>query len=327
MIKKEILGFDLAKILMAILIVAAHTQFLIEWPSARKILSFIGAAGVPMFFAISAYLFVSKLDNTTEIGGDKQILFHSLKRLAILFAIWYVLMLPMTYERFFTKVTMKETLYAILFTCTFNGYWFIKALIFNTIIIYCCRRTRWMIAAFVVSVIVFVFFSYNYIYHYWNTFTISPYYSFYYHTCMFCIGALYARFESRIHLDTLNTIPLLVIWVLLLCLMPFEWDAPIFRFGTVSLLFPVFYQMSLPKVSSSFWKNIRTSSVIIYMVQFVLIWLYDMSCNRWLQDNTLDAMQHSVVRFAIILAASWGVAYAIIRLERRPRLSFLKYLH
>ncbi|MBR1881600.1 MAG: acyltransferase family protein, partial [Muribaculaceae bacterium] len=116
MIKKEILGFDLAKILMAILIVAAHTQFLIEWPSARKILSFIGAAGVPMFFAISAYLFVSKLDNTTEIGGDKQILFHSLKRLAILFAIWYVLMLPMTYERFFTKVTMKETLYAILFT-------------------------------------------------------------------------------------------------------------------------------------------------------------------------------------------------------------------
>lgn len=323
----EIRGFDLAKIMMAILIVGAHTQFLVEWPNARKIFSCLSAIGVPMFFAISAYLFVRKLDNSPS-GGGKQILIHSVKRLCILFCVWYVLMLPMTWFRFFSVATLKETIYAVTLSCTFNGYWFIKALLINTIIVYLCRRTKSLITLTVVALLIFIFFSYNYIYHYFTILSISPYYSFYFHTITFCIGALFARFEREINLSALSPIPLIVIWgMLFITAICCKWGEPIYSIGSLIVLFPIFYNIKLPYFSPTFWKHLRTSSIIIYMVQFVLIWLYDMACEHYLGGNLLHISQHSVVRFVIVLTATALISIAIIRFEKQPQLRLLRYLH
>ena len=191
-------GFDLIKLILAILIIAAHTQLFEEIPIIHQIINPIEGSAIPTFFAISAYLFYQRISNCTSNNESYAILKKNIKRLLTIFCIWYLLMLPMTYFRFFSIATIKETIYAILLTCTFNGYWFFKALIINTIILYICRNKKTLIASSILFFLIYIYWAYNYIFNYCSI-TISPYYSFYFHTFYFYIGALIARYQESIH--------------------------------------------------------------------------------------------------------------------------------
>ena len=197
-------GLDLLKFILAIMIVAAHCRLFEEFTDLKVLADRLFSIAVPLFFAMSAFFFVRKIDAMEEVDKRRQFK-KTIKRLAILFAIWYVLMLPMTWFKWWSIATLKETVYAVFLSCTFNGYWFIKALIINTAILYLCRDRWSMILLSAVSFALYLLFAYNYIYHYLPI-EFSPYYSFYYHTSFFCIGAMMARYYDKIRIFGLSAL-------------------------------------------------------------------------------------------------------------------------
>lgn len=325
--KKTIYGFDLLKIIMAILIVAAHTHLFEEYNVLATIRGNIASIAVPTFMAISAYFFFKKIFRVPKEEDTRPVLIKTLKRLALLFFCWYILMLPMTYFKFFSVATIKETIFAIFFSCTFNGYWFIKALIINTCIFYICRDGKAFIICAFVSLLIYLFFSYNYVYHFID-FPYHPYYSFYYHLAYYSVGVLFARYGECILRNHVNSLLIVVIWMLLLasCFF-FDFTDPIYRLLSIPLLFIFFYQLDLkPK---PYYKTMRDMSIILYMVQFVLIWLYNGACDLWLQPDSMNyaVLQYSITRFLVVTMVSILIAWLILRYEKYPKCGFLYYLH
>lgn len=318
-------GLDLLKFILAIMIIAAHCRLFEEFSDVKVLADRLFSIAVPLFFAMSAFFFVRKIDSLDESGKRKQIS-KTIKRLAILFAIWYVLMLPMTWFKWWSVATLKETVFALFLSCTLNGYWFIKALIINTAILYLCRDKKAMILLFAISIIVYLIFAYNYIFHYLPI-DLSPYYSFYYHTSYFCVGAIMARYYDDIRLFRLSSWTLLGLWIILFVLVSFLPIDPLYRLFSILLIFPVFERMDLE--CGEKLKTLRNMSIILYMVQFVLIWLYNGACDRWLDSESIQysVLQFSVVRFIVVLSIAIAIAWVVLELEKRLKLSFLRYLH
>ena len=88
-------GLDLLKFILAIMIIAAHCRLFEEFSDVKVLADRLFSIAVPLFFAMSAFFFVRKIDSLDESGKRKQIS-KTIRRLIILFGIWYVLMLPMT---------------------------------------------------------------------------------------------------------------------------------------------------------------------------------------------------------------------------------------
>lgn len=323
--KEYYAGLDLLKFILAIMIIAAHCSLFEEFADVKVLAERLFSIAVPLFFAMSAFFFVRKIDSLEE--SDKRKLFNkTIKRLLILFAIWYVLMLPMTWFKWWSIATFKETVYALFLSCTLNGYWFIKALIINTAILFLCRGRSIMLLLAAVSFAVYLLFAYNYLFHYLPI-DFSPYYSFYYHSSYFCVGAIMARYYDEIRLFRLSSWTLLGLWIILFVLVSFLPIDPLYRFFSIMLVFPVFERMDLK--NNERLKTMRSMSIILYMVQFMLIWLYKGACNKWLQPESMQfaILQFSLVRFIIVTMFALGIAWAIVKLEKEPRLNFLKYLH
>ena len=323
--KEYYAGLDLLKFILAIMIIAAHCSLFEEFADVKVLAERLFSIAVPLFFAMSAFFFVRKIDSLEE--SDKRKQFNkTIKRLLILFAIWYVLMLPMTWFKWWSIATFKETVYALFLSCTLNGYWFIKALIINTAILFLCRGRSIMLLLAAVSFAVYLLFAYNYLFHYLPI-DFSPYYSFYYHTSYFCVGAIMARYYDEIRLFRLSSWTLLGLWIILFVLVSFLPIDPLYRFFSIMLVFPVFERMDLK--NNERLKTMRSMSIILYMVQFMLIWLYKGACYKWLQPESMQfaILQFSLVRFIIVTMFALGIAWAIVKLEKEPRLNFLKYLH
>ena len=177
-----------------------------------------------------------------------------------------------------------------------------------------------------VSFAVYLLFAYNYLFHYLPI-DFSPYYSFYYHTSYFCVGAIMARYYDEIRLFRLSSWTLLGLWIILFVLVSFLPIDPLYRFFSIMLVFPVFERMDLK--NNERLKTMRSMSIILYMVQFMLIWLYKGACYKWLQPESMQfaILQFSLVRSIIVTMFALGIAWAIVKLEKEPRLNFLKYLH
>jgi peptidoglycan/LPS O-acetylase OafA/YrhL len=318
-------GLDLLKFILAVMIIAAHCRLFEELSDVKMLFDRLFSIAVPLFFAMSAFFFIRKIDSLNENDKRRQ-LNKTIKRLIILFGIWYVLMLPMTWFRWWSIATLKETVYAVFLSCTLNGYWFIKALIINTVILYLCRDRRAMFLLAAVSFAVYLLFAYNFIFHFLPI-DFSPYYSFYYHTSYFCVGAIMARYYDRLHTISLSSRLLVGLWVLLFVLVSFLPFDPLYRVFSILLLFPVFERLDMKCVER--FKTMRNMSIILYMVQFVLIWLYDGACDRWLESESIQysVLQFSVVRFLVVLSIAIAIAWVILELEKRPKRGFLKYLH
>ncbi|MBO4821136.1 MAG: acyltransferase family protein [Prevotella sp.] len=323
---KTIQGVDLLKFILSIMIIAAHTNLLGEYGTLAKFREILTSIAVPMFFAISSFFFYRKIESTSKGESPLPILKKSVVRLTILFGSWYMMMLPMTYICFFSIATWKEVVFALLFSCCFTGYWFIKALLINTLLIYLFRKSKALLMFSFVALIINLYCSYNYIYHFnIKLFDFHPYYSFYYHMAYFCLGALFAKYQNAFNFSKRHKTLLIVIWSTLF-IMTFSYKTgPILRLLSFPLLFPIFLHLNLtpnPK-----YRTMRDMSIILYMVQFILIRLYNGACHAFLHKSSylLQIFQFSIVRFIIVLLTALGVAILIIRYETRYKL--LKYLH
>ena len=319
-----ILGFDLLKFILAIMILAGHTSLFVEYPALFHAREELSSIAVPIFLTIGAYFFYRKVYVLSESENTRPLLINTVKRLLILFISWYILMLPMTYFKFFSVATMKETIFAIFLSCTFNGYWFIKALLFNTIIFYFCRRGKALWICTGLAWAIYLFLSYNYIFHFFK-FPYHPYYSFYYNMAYFSFGVLGAKYGVRA-VSYRHTIPIVTFWIVLFVVdILFVSFSPLFRILSIPVFFILFYQLRLK--SGHQYKTMRNMSIILYMVQFLLIWIYDLCCNHFLDTTGIiyQTLQWSVVKFLVILMVAIVISLCILCSENKYK--FLKNLH
>lgn len=307
-------GLDILKYVMALLIVAGHCELFVEWLNLYDAFAHVTEIAVPTFFAISAYLFFRKLEAAPE---ESNIIFkHSMRRLLIFFVIWYLLMLPYSIPNFYMKANIKEILFVIPFGCAFGGYWFIKALIINTVILFLCRGKKSLIICAFISLMIYLWGGYDYMY---GTLThkLHPYYTFYYHTIAFTIGALMARYQCLVPKIN-NTI--LIIAVVLIFWASF--------FPNIRVLSKIMYPLFLINIFLNVkngdidaCKKMRGMSILYYTMHFGFIFLY----NYLFQIHEL--FSNSIIRYIIIVMLITIFSLTILYLEEKEHFAFLKYLH
>lgn len=133
--------FDVLKFAMAMMIVALHTML---WPDV--LLPWLRIA-VPVFFIISSYFFFKKVNKATSSREARSYLLVFVKRSAILYLFWFVVLLIPTiimrrwFDYGFLPGVAKMVL-GILFDSSFVASWFITANIIGTCVIFYFRRFK-----------------------------------------------------------------------------------------------------------------------------------------------------------------------------------------
>ena len=306
-------GLDLLKFILAFFIVAAHCRLAEEWPPIKDLFGELFSIAVPLYFAISSFLFIKKLDGLEE-ERKPWLIKHYLVRLSILFCVWYCLSFPVTFQRWWKVASLKESLFAILLGCTAWGYWFIKALGVNLLLLYLFRKKTSLIFWLFLSLAVYLIFAYNSIFDFFY-FPYRPYYSFYYHTAYCCLGACLARSPQALLFLERNS-PLLILgWLMVFIATQFVPLSPVFQLASIVLVFPCFSKLT----NGRDLKYLRNKSTIIYMSQFIVIYYYDHLC-----EETSPILCSSPIRFFIVSALCLAIASASISLEKS--LPFFKYL-
>lgn len=128
-------SLDILKCVLAIAIVAIHTQLYphILYPWLRL--------AVPLFFVISSFLLFEKINEAIDYENKKQILFKYLRRNAILYLFYFIILLPYTFyiRNYFEDgivLGILRLVKSILFASSFSASWYIQATIAGTCIIF-----------------------------------------------------------------------------------------------------------------------------------------------------------------------------------------------
>lgn len=317
-------GLDLLKWILAIRTISVHSSLFSEWPNFHDNFFKVFGFGVPTFLAISAFLFIRKLDTLEELEKKDYIIYRE-KRLVIFYVIWWLLMLPMTYSVFFSIATSKEILFAALFKSTFNGYWFIKALIINTFILYLCRKKKILIGLTIISILIYLYCAFAYEHLFRSPIVrYSPYYSFYYHLAFFSLGAVLARYQEKSLLFKLSIKQLSIILLFLLPLSLVPYLGSIIKLFHPVILIPIFVKISIN--NSELCRKLRIMSILYYSTHFMIIWLYGLVIDNWLvQINLYGIMSFSPIRFILVILIASLLSLSLIRMERK--FPSIKYLH
>ena len=96
--KKNYYGIDLLKFIMAVCVVAIHTQPLYSVQSIVVQRSFdtITSLAVPYFFSVSGFLLFSKIDADISCRRNMEVCKRYLSRVLSLYVIWNIIYLPIT---------------------------------------------------------------------------------------------------------------------------------------------------------------------------------------------------------------------------------------
>lgn len=139
--KKYYPYLDILKFLSCIAIVSIHTKLGVFFPGwINKIIGGLNNSAVPVFFIVSSFLLWKKIH---FISSDIKIIRHFVKRLAILYGIWTIALLPTWFLGFLGKHPDAWLLYLPIKLFVWgapHGSWFIVSLVYGFIVVYLCNR-------------------------------------------------------------------------------------------------------------------------------------------------------------------------------------------
>lgn len=310
-------GFDLLKFIMAVLIVATHSSFLVEHENIYGVASIVYSIAVPTFFAISTFLYSKKLMSAQTDKDAWEICKKDTIRLLWLSLFWIIVDIPMTYDVFWRIANWKEVIYAHIFSTPIRGIWFIRALIINKIIIFLCRKHIGRVS--ILSLLIFVVFSLGYT-PLLNNFAdpLHPYFNFYFHLFFCCIGAIFAKYSN---IQNTNLIVLSLIFMLSFIWHIFNYDYAVIVWRIVSPFFLMCVFMRMVETNETrkkYFLLARKSSILTYFVHFNVLWL--LSKIGILQDNSL-------IRYPVVLLCTCVIAYFILALEKCSQMKWLRFSH
>lgn len=160
--KKSIyVGLDVMKFFCALLIVFTHT-YNHDWGVFGEwIYSNLTPMGVPFFFIVSGFLYTSKLQSTGE--EKKEYCSRYLNRVVCMYIFWSVITLPVAWMNINVAHGDYSFLMKLLYivrcfflTGSIGIYWYILALVYNSVIIFYMMKWNKMKVLYIVSFMFFI---------------------------------------------------------------------------------------------------------------------------------------------------------------------------
>ena len=327
--RKVIPGLDILKFIMALLIVAIHSEAVNDFPIVYEVMNPVIMSAVPMFFVISAFLLFRKI-RQSQLSGQQErgILLHFTWRLFLLYSFWMVVQFPLViHTRHYLSMSFLEFIYNFLldiaFRSTFHGAWFFSALVVGTWLIYFASKilkdkTIWILPLFVAL----------YIYHaddlpvqyqtFWFLYqenVINPQNSFLVSLFWISAGFILANPDIVEKIENLRNSYVMgglfcIAWLLSIMLL----DS---RVIMVLPLFVLFYNWNLE--SKPVYKMMRQSSILIFTLHFIFIGIFRMVCPN------VELLQHGLFLYVILVLLCLLSSLVILKLKDCKIFSWLKY--
>ena len=343
-IKENGKQIDILKFVLAILVVGIHTmpQGFVCRPLLRL--------AVPMFFIITSFLFFHKQNELTTVQERKQALKKYVKRVMKLYLFWFVLLLPLTvfFRHWYQEpgfMTLVDVVRNFFFGSTFIASWFLMASVINIVFVWFLAHRNvadvWMMVLGVMFYVVCCLVS-NYSFWIEDSVTFQRYYAIY--TGIFNVpynsfpcGLLFVVFGKilvtrRLPPHRLQKIVVLLLGLLMMVLLYGEYIYVNNHGGaafddcyfSLMLLCPCLLML----VASTHWgkidfdtRKLRYYSTIIYCSHASIA-----AALRALRDHYGFTMGSGFLLMATLLL-SMLLGIALVCLEKRKKLRFLKYAH
>ena len=329
--------FDLAKLLMSLLVCVLHGRLLFDY-----IFPWVNLA-VPMFLMISSFLMYSKINKTPEKRNEivkKQII-----RFVRFHLFWTLVFLPIIiYQRmyWFADGIIYGLFVAgknILFHSTFTGSWYIMATIWSILIIeliYRFNKKHCYIISLIISIIAFfaccLRSSYSFLIEnnslietvnsYYDLFFSSPVLSFPNAMIFVSFGMIFADKKDNQKINGFfckNRFALAIVSLALLCLEHLfieRRSGEIYTEGVYLSLIPssiaLFFILKEKKLTLSNHKKMRAMSSIIYAMHGSLLFLF---------SNIAEAFRlkwyNSHIQLLIVITICCLTSVVILKLENR----------
>ena len=331
--KKIIVGFDLLKFLMSMMIVAIHTKAFFDVDIIRRLTAPLLNAAVPVFFILSSFFLFSKMEKSGFLWCVWMSFF---KRISILYLFWFIITLPVTlytrsdYWELSQPVLALTFFKDLLFSHTFGGSWFLSALVVGVLFVFLLKKylnaNNVVLLLLAIAVYIFVkcqdFFPnwlqqpYLFLQHYIReevelTFVTG---------FIWCaIGFILAKknflecITSRIYSKIQW-----FIWLglFLLCvLIQNEFKIIVLPFFVVSMIIVAYSVKSRPTRGFLYLRNL---SILIYLIHFVMLHIV----SHFLPQGSLH-----IVYFIGVYISSLFLSMAILHIEKSPIFKVLKYAH
>lgn len=300
-----------------------HTQPFIS--SQYKYLAFsLCTWGVPYFFVMSSYFYYKNGENPKFF-----------KRIILLYAVWFIIELPLVYLRFFhndntIEMNMKKFLWGLLTGSTFPVSWYLMALLEGVFILKVLQRRFGNLTLVFIAVLFYslclLSSSYSFMIEcdVWNSIneTIRFGNSFFVGIIYLTIGKILAEsIEGKVSFSPTILLILLVLSIILWCLEIYWVQDDFINTGcfiTLPLLTMVVASLSLKlsvRLNDSLLHLFRKASTLIYLSHPVVIFIL----------SRFFGMECGVFLFVVTFTVSGLFAISINTLSYRFKL--LKYLY
>lgn len=335
MINKKINSLDVAKFIMAILVICLHTYPLKKF-EPLPLFSIITNIAVPFFFIASSYLLFKKFFNS---NNNLVIIYDYIKRMIKLYLIWNVIYFPISiYGSFYnsTALTGGGIIKAIiiyirdLFLRGEHYYswplWYLLSIIYVVIFVFCYykffkNKTK-EYHILIISIIIFIIANYfTYIvdnidkmngvmYSFAKIIQLSLgsgrlLTGFLY----FSIGMCIAKYQKKFNL--INSFIMMIIMLILSYLFNLK------IFNVLLYLFMFEFIMSIKLKDNNIYSKFRKSSTVIYFTHMIFFFIYTLIVGK---DNC-----YGYLGFLITLFCSLILSYLVIKLDNKDN-KLIKYI-
>lgn len=327
-------ALDVAKMLFAVIVVGIH-QPIFSGDAYVGTWLWMGRLAVPFFFITSAFLFFLRNPGPTEL---KKYVMRMLK----LYGVWFVVMLPYTIQlRYVAGYSVlgnvAHFLQLFLLDSTFRGSWFLSALLIAIPLVYWGERKLGLRRMLAIATVVELFLL-SYAWRFAMPTSVADALTAFTHDfpdvhCSFLAAMIYVvigciiarRWTSVIRMSAKR------LWVaaIVLTMVMAAWIIVKEKCWHIStrtlLLVPAVTAIFLAVVRSEVnlklpYRALRKTSTIVYISHFLFIYLLSRVQMYWWHTSLPN-----FARFAIVLASSCALSALLIWLQKRPRLSWLKY--
>ena len=153
-------GIDLMKLICALLIVYLHT-YNHDWKVVGEwVHTTLSPIGVPFFFIVSGFFYGKGLQKTMV---SKEYFYRYVKRIIYMYVFWSVVTLPVAWMNlgiahadYSVGLKLLYIVRCFFLTGSIGIYWYLLALIYNSIIIYYALRWRKEILLYMLALVFFV---------------------------------------------------------------------------------------------------------------------------------------------------------------------------
>lgn len=344
-------SIDILKFIASFFVVMIHISMFRDVNPYLELFITNGVArlAVPIFFLASAFFFYKKNLNLTCEEQKKSLLKYT-KRMAILYASWFVISLPMTiYQRFIYNgkpllENMLQFVKSFFLTSTFSGSWFLVSCIFsvwflyfvfnksfkdatrvNKLIIGICCFTYLLCVITSVYGKVFTILGLENLYKKIIYLTAKPYNSIIVGLPYFVLGRYFAK--KDIHLTKFRKLLGILCFVLLFIeiFLTYKFELKIAS-DCYFMLLPCasFIFVFVKDINIELKFNpviLRKTSTIIFFSHFIFIFTIEIF------ERLLNVTVNPLLRFPIVCCLSLILAFVLIKLTKFEKFNFIKHLY